>query len=106
MDSGSAMLRSGLVQALSDKLPCLEARQVDIAVRGILSHLAETVAKGDRIEIRGFGSFCLHALPPRTSRNPKTGEPVEIPGKHSVHFKPGKELKELVNGSRPLPLDD
>ena len=99
MDSGSTMPRSGLIQALSDKLPCLEARQVDVAVKKIIDHLADTVAGGERIEIRGFGSFCLHALPPRTGRNPKTGEPVEIPGKYSVHFKPGKELKELVNGS-------
>jgi integration host factor subunit beta len=106
MDSGSAMLRSGLIQALADQFPHIEYRQVDVVVRGILDHLAETVAKGERIEIRGFGSFCLHALPARTGRNPKTGEPVEIPGKYSVHFKPGKELKELANGSgNPLPLD-
>ena len=63
----------------------------------MLDQMAEALADGDRIEIRGFGSFSLHFRPPRLGRNPKTGEKVELAGKFVPHFKPGKELKERVN---------
>jgi integration host factor subunit beta len=59
--------------------------------------MAEALAGGDRIEIRGFGSFSLHYRPPRLGRNPKTGEKVDLSGKYVPHFKPGKELKDRVN---------
>ena len=59
--------------------------------------MAQTLQKGERIEIRGFGSFSLHYRAPRVGRNPKTGETVELDGKHVPHFKPGKELRERVN---------
>ena len=58
-----------------------------------------TLSNGERIEIRGFGSFSLHYRPPRSGRNPKTGDSVSLPGKHVPHFKPGKELRERVNDS-------
>ena len=69
---------------------------------------AETLAKygGDRIEVRGFGSCSLHFRPPRTCRNPKTGDAVALPGKHVPHFKPGKELRERVTTVVPQPADD
>ena len=65
------------------------------------------LAGGDRIEIRGFGSFSLHFRPPRMGRNPKTGDAVALPGKHVPHFKPGKELRERVNASKhPVSIDN
>ena len=61
--------------------------------------MVQSLAKGDRIEIRGFGSFSLHYRAPRVGRNPKTGESVELNGKYVPHFKPGKEMRERVNAS-------
>lgn len=59
--------------------------------------MSSSLADGKRIEIRGFGSFSLHYRPARTGRNPKTGEAVQLSGKHVPHFKPGKELRDRVN---------
>jgi integration host factor subunit beta len=59
--------------------------------------MSSSLSEGKRIEIRGFGSFSLHYRPARTGRNPKTGEAVELSGKHVPHFKPGKELRDRVN---------
>ena len=61
--------------------------------------MSEVLAKGERIEIRGFGSFSLHYRAPRVGRNPKTGDTVELSGKYVPHFKPGKDLRERVNES-------
>jgi integration host factor subunit beta len=66
-------------------------------VKTVLEHMAERLANGDRIEIRGFGSFSLHYRPGRVGRNPKTGTPVSLPAKYVPHFKPGKELRERVD---------
>ena len=68
-------------------------------MKTILEHMAERLANGDRIEIRGFGSFSLHFRPGRVGRNPKTGAPVSLPAKHVPHFKPGKELRERVDNA-------
>jgi integration host factor, beta subunit len=68
-------------------------------VKTIIEHMAQTLASGERIEIRGFGSFSLHYRAPRIGRNPKTGESVGLSGKYVPHFKPGKELRERVNAS-------
>ena len=65
----------------------------------ILTQMADAIAKGERIEIRGFGSFDLHHRPPRVARNPKTGESVSLPAKVAVHFKPGKEMRDRVNAA-------
>ncbi len=62
--------------------------------------MSEVLGQGGRIEIRGFGSFCLHYRPPRNAHNPKTGDKVVTKAKHSPHFKPGKDLRERVNESR------
>lgn len=63
----------------------------------MLEHMTQILAAGDRIEIRGFGSFSVSYRAPRIGRNPKTGESVQLAGKHVPHFKPGKELRDRVN---------
>jgi len=68
--------------------------------------MSGALASGERIEIRGFGSFSLNYRPPRTGRNPKTGDAVALSGKYVPHFKPGKELRERVTGVMPLPNQD
>jgi len=91
------MTKSELIEILADKLSHLPAKDVEIAVKEILEMMAQTLSKGERIEIRGFGSFSLHYRAPRVGRNPKTGDSVELAGKYVPHFKPGKELRERVN---------
>lgn len=94
------MTKSELIEALSSRQTHLKADDVDLAVKTLLDQMADALAAGERIEIRGFGSFSLHFRPPRVGRNPKTGESVALPGKHVPHFKPGKELRERVNGAK------
>jgi integration host factor subunit beta len=91
------MTKSELIEKLIDKLDHLSAKDVEVAIKEILEMMSSTLEKGDRIEIRGFGSFSLHYRAPRVGRNPKTGESVELTGKYVPHFKPGKELRERVN---------
>ena len=79
------------------QFPQLVAKDAELAVKMILDAMAESLAKGERIEIRGFGSFGLNYRPPRTGRNPKSGERVQVPEKHVPHFKAGKELRERVD---------
>ena len=94
-----AMTKSELIEHIAQKQTQLGYRDVELAVKTILEHMAESLAGGDRIEIRGFGSFSLHYRPGRVGRNPKTGAPVSLPAKFVPHFKPGKELRERVDGS-------
>ncbi|MGA8278542.1 MAG: integration host factor subunit beta [Rhodanobacteraceae bacterium] len=91
------MTKSELIENLAQRQKHLAAGDVELAVKNLLEHMSRTLAAGERIEIRGFGSFSLHYRPPRMGRNPKTGEGVALPGKHVPHFKPGKELRERVN---------
>ena len=91
------MTKSELIEKLVDKLSHLSAKEVEQSIKEILELMAQSLAKGERIEIRGFGSFSLHFRAPRVGRNPKTGESVELGGKYVPHFKPGKELRERVN---------
>jgi integration host factor subunit beta len=91
------MTKYELIELLSKQQPHLKADDVDLAVKTILEMMSTSLAEGNRIEIRGFGSFSLHYRPARTGRNPKTGEAVELSGKHVPHFKPGKELRDRVN---------
>ena len=77
----------------------LNSKDVEFAVKTMLEQMSQTLASGDRIEIRGFGSFSLHYRAPRIGRNPKTGESVGLAGKHVPHFKPGKELRDRVNAA-------
>ncbi|MFN2348144.1 MAG: integration host factor subunit beta [Thioalkalivibrio sp.] len=91
------MTKSELIEILAQKQSHLAYKDVELSVKTMLEHLSHALATGDRIEIRGFGSFSLHFRPPRVGRNPKTGETVSLPGKNVPHFKPGKELRERVN---------
>ena len=91
------MTKSELIESLVRKQSQLGYRDVELAVKSMLEHMGQTLATGDRIEIRGFGSFSLHYRPPRVGRNPKSGDPVSLPAKYVPHFKPGKELRERVN---------
>ena len=95
------MTKSELIEALALRQSHLRSDDVDLAVKTLLDQMGDVLAGGERIEIRGFGSFSLHFRPPRIGRNPKTGESVALPGKHVPHFKPGKELRERVNASTP-----
>jgi len=91
------MTKSELIERIASVQTQLSAKDVELAVKLILDQMAEVLAAGDRIEIRGFGSFSLHYRPSRIGRNPKTGESVELSGKYVPHFKPGKDLKDRVN---------
>ncbi len=93
------MTKSELIERLIDRHNQLSVKDVELAVKTMLDHMTEALAHGDRIEIRGFGSFSLHYRSPRIGRNPKTGESVPLTAKHVPHFKPGKELREQVNDS-------
>ena len=91
------MTKSELIESLVRKQSQLGYRDVELAVKTMLEHMGQTLATGERLEIRGFGSFSLHYRPPRVGRNPKSGDPVSLPAKYVPHFKPGKELRERVN---------
>ena len=93
------MTKSELIEQIVYQQRQLSAKDVELAVKTMLEHMSQTLASGDRIEIRGFGSFSLHYREPRRGRNPKTGETVQLSGKHVPHFKPGKEMRERVNES-------
>ncbi|WP_269619254.1 integration host factor subunit beta [Zhongshania sp. BJYM1] len=91
------MTKSELIELITERQPQLSHKDVELAVKTMIEHMSTVLATGDRIEIRGFGSFSLHYREPRMGRNPKTGDTVELPGKFVPHFKPGKELRERVN---------
>ena len=92
------MTKSELIDVIAKEQSHLAYRDVELAVKCILEQMSQALAAGERIEIRGFGSFSLHYRPPRQGRNPKTGTSVALAGKYVPHFKPGKELRERVNG--------
>ena len=94
------MVKSELVRALSEKLPELQVKDVELALNCMLNQMADALVHGERIEVRGFGSFDLHHRPPRTARNPRTGEAVNLPAKVAIHFKPGKEMRVRVDAAR------
>ncbi|CAH1386440.1 integration host factor subunit beta [Candidatus Nitrotoga sp. M5] len=91
------MTRSDLIAKLAERYPQLLAKDADLAVKVILDAMAGTLARGGRIEIRGFGSFALNYRPPRIGRNPKSGDKVQVQAKYVPHFKAGKELRERVD---------
>jgi len=93
------MTRSDLIAALASRFTHLTASDAEISVREILDAIGDSLAKGDRVEIRGFGSFSLNYRPPRKGRNPKSGDPVSVPAKYVPHFKTGKEMRERVEES-------
>ncbi|KTD18022.1 integration host factor subunit beta [Legionella jordanis] len=94
------MIKSQLIANLAAKMTHLPEKQVTDSINRILELMSDALISGQRIEIRGFGSFSLHHRPPRNAHNPKTGEKVTTQEKYSPHFKPGKELRERVDASK------
>lgn len=94
------MLKSDLIQIITDKSKNLPAKDVSDTVSLMLEFMKSSLSSGNRIEIRGFGTFCLHYRPPRRAHNPRTKKSLITEAKYSAHFKPGKELKERVMKSQ------
>ena len=93
------MTRSELIDLIYRNQNALPHDDVEAAIKCMIEHLSQELASGNRVEIRGFGSFALHYRPPRMGRNPKTGESVALPGHYAPFFKPGKELRDRVNAA-------
>ena len=93
------MTKSELIALIAKHFPKLVAKDAELSVKVIIDAMSDNLAIGERIEIRGFGSFSLNYRPPRLGRNPKTGAKVQVPKKYVPHFKAGKELRELVDFS-------
>ena len=91
------MTKSELIEKITERQTQLPAKDIELAVKLMLEYLSTALSSGERIEIRGFGSFSLHYREPRLGRNPKTGESVQLAGKYVPHFKPGKEMRDRVN---------
>jgi integration host factor subunit beta len=91
------MTKSELIELIARKQPQLGYKDIELVVKTLLEHMVSALSTGERIEIRGFGSFSLHYRPSRIGRNPKSGEPVSLSAKYVPHFKPGKDLRERVN---------
>ena len=100
------MTKSELIEVLARKQKHLPAKDVELAVKHLLDLMSDSLATGQRIEIRGFGSLSLHFRPPRMGRNPKTGDAVALAGKHVPHCKPCKDLRDRGNENRQLPIKD
>jgi integration host factor subunit beta len=98
------MTKSELIEIIAAKQKHLPAKDVELALKQMLEVMSDALAQGERIEIRGFGSFSRHFRPPRQGRNPKTGETVALSGKHVPHFKAGKDLRERVNEGAGQPI--
>ena len=103
------MTKSELIEHLAAEQDHLPYKDVEEAVRKVIDRMSTALASGERIEIRGFGSFSLHYRPPRIGRTPKTGDSVALAGNYVPHFKPGKELRDRVNQAfqgveEPLPV--
>lgn len=99
------MTRSELIQLLATKLPDLPIKDVEKIVKSLFETMALALSRGDRIEIRGFGSFSIRYRAPRLARNPKTGDKVQKQGKYSPYYRPGKELRDRVNAlAKQFPL--
>ena len=92
-----SLTKSDLIENLTRSQGHLAYKDVELAVKSLIEMMSGALSMGERIEIRGFGSFSLHYHPPRIGRNPKSGDKVELPGKFVPHFKPGKELRDRAN---------
>ncbi len=99
----SWMTKSELIEAIAARGELTKAR-AELVVNCVFEAMTEALQKGEGIEIRGYGSFTVRPYKPYAGRNPRTGQPVPVPAKRLPFFKVGKELKELVNGSRHIPI--
>lgn len=93
-------IKSEIITQMGSQFPKIAEKNIVTGVNLILDHMSNALADGGRIEIRGFGTFCLHYHAPRNAHNPRTGEKVTTAGKYSPHFKPGKNLREVVDASK------
>jgi integration host factor subunit beta len=100
------VVRSQLIELLAEEFEGLSTKDLELAVKLLQGQMIDTLGHGGRIEIRGFGSFSLHYRRPKLARNPKTGESVPLGERHVVHFKPGKDLRQLVDNGMPLVDND
>ena len=100
------MTKSELIARMAERYPQLVAKDADFAVKTLLDAMSDALTTGQRIEIRGFGSFSLNSRPPRIGRNTKSGDTVMVPEKRVPHFKPGKELRERVDAMVGQPIID
>ena len=91
------MIKSELIQKLADENPHLYQRDVERIVSSVFDEITEALARGDRVELRGFGAFSVKHRDARTGRNPRTGESVEVPEKRVPFFKTGKDLRDRMN---------
>ena len=92
------MIRSELVAIVAEQNPHLTIKDVERIVATIFDEITDALAEGRRVELRGFGAFSTRARDPRTGRNPRTGAAVKVDAKKVPYFKPGKELRERLNG--------
>ena len=99
-----ALVRSELINSIAKKQHNLALKDIELGIHQIIERLSDALSHGERIEIRGFGSFSLHYRPPRNAHNPKTGEKVATLAKYSPHFKPGKDLRDRVSQRYGQPL--
>ncbi len=90
------MTKADLANAVAENSESTKA-DAELVVEIVLESIIESLNSGERVELRGFGSFRLRQRRPRQARNPKTGEKVQVPAKKVAYFRPGKELKELIN---------
>ena len=97
LNAGSEMTKSGLIEEVANRTPHISKKDTEVVVNTIFDSMIEALRGGERIEIRGFGSFQVKLREAREGRNPKTGEPVHISAKRTPFFKVGKELKEMVD---------
>ncbi len=91
------MTRSQLIERLAQQHPYLVHDEVERIVKTIFENISEALARGERVELRGFGIFTAKEYPPRVSRNPRTGEAVQVPARRHPNFKSGKELRRRIN---------
>ena len=96
------MTKSELIKLIARKQPQFGYKDIELVVKTSLEHMVSALSTGERIEIRGFGSFSLHYRPSRIGHNPKSGEPVSLSAKYVPHFKPGKDLRERANEGQRL----
>lgn len=92
------MTKAELIDKISEKKPGLTRKQVEVVVNSVLDSIKDALAKEDKVEIRGFGSFRIRFRRAKEGRNPKTGETVSVPPKKVPFFKAGKEMREMVDG--------